>query len=190
MISFLYWRPYMENKNYLSIKSPKEKTNIKLMKYILNDKELIQVFIFLFLQWILLKNKSSRKQIYGMLHDLGRLVSFKNLKRNTCSEVLFLVKLQMLNDTLPEVLFTFLNETNCPKSQTKVIYVKRKLYVLCILSISTFEQKIHCVRYVKTRISSIFLYKDTIVGSVIIRENTGQGKPVFLPILDHVWRVN
>ena len=38
----------MENKNHVSIKSPKEKQNIKHIKYILNDKELIQVFIFLF----------------------------------------------------------------------------------------------------------------------------------------------
>ena len=39
----------MENKNHVSIKSPKENSNIKHIKYILNDKELIQVFVFLFL---------------------------------------------------------------------------------------------------------------------------------------------
>ena len=39
----------MKNKNHVSIKSPKEKSSIKHIKFILNDKELIQVFIFLFL---------------------------------------------------------------------------------------------------------------------------------------------
>ena len=36
----------MENKDHVSIKSPKEKPNIKHIKYILIEKELIQVFIF------------------------------------------------------------------------------------------------------------------------------------------------
>ena len=49
MISFFPLRPYMGNKNHLSIKSPKEKTNIEHMKYVLNDKELIQDFIYVFL---------------------------------------------------------------------------------------------------------------------------------------------
>ena len=39
----------MENKNHVSIKSPNEKSNTKHIKYVLNDKELIEVFIFLFL---------------------------------------------------------------------------------------------------------------------------------------------
>ena len=37
------------NKNHVSIKSPKKKSSFKHVKYILNDKKLIQVFIFLFL---------------------------------------------------------------------------------------------------------------------------------------------
>ena len=49
MISFLTKGPYMGNKNHLSIKSLKKKTNVKHMIYILNVKELIQVFIFRFL---------------------------------------------------------------------------------------------------------------------------------------------
>ena len=39
----------MENKDHVSIKSPKEKPNIKHIKYILIEKELIQVFIFFFI---------------------------------------------------------------------------------------------------------------------------------------------
>ena len=49
----------MGNKNHLSIKSPKKKTSIKHTKPILNDKELIQVFIFIFLLWFLLSKKKA-----------------------------------------------------------------------------------------------------------------------------------
>ena len=38
----------MKNKDHVSIKSPKEKPNIKHIKYILIEKELIQVFIFFY----------------------------------------------------------------------------------------------------------------------------------------------
>ena len=50
----------------------------------------------------------------------------------TCRGVLFLVKVQVLHDTPPEVFLTLLNEANCPKSQAKITCVKRELHALCI----------------------------------------------------------
>ena len=43
--------------------------------------------------------------------------------QNTCRGLLFLVKLPVLHNTPPDVFFTLLNETNCPKLQ-----VLSKLY--------------------------------------------------------------
>ena len=70
----------MENEYHVSIKSPKEKSNIRHIKDILNDNELIQVFIFLFYNCFAWRKKSSWKQMYGVFRDLGRSVSFKNIK--------------------------------------------------------------------------------------------------------------
>ena len=45
----------MKNKNHISIKSLTEKSNIKHIKYILNDKELIQVFGYFYFDNEILK---------------------------------------------------------------------------------------------------------------------------------------
>ena len=68
--------------------------------------------------------------------------------------MLFLVKLQVLHNTTSEVFFTLLNETSCPKSQEEILFVKRKLYALCISSIATPERKIHGVKYARIRVFS------------------------------------
>ena len=47
---------------------------------------------------------------------------------------------------------TFLNEVNCPKSQAKVTFVKRKLHALCILSIAIPKQNIDGVTYARIRV--------------------------------------
>ena len=126
--------------------------------------------------------KSSSKQIYGVFCDQGLLISFKNIK-NTCRGVLFLGKLQVLHNTPPKVFLTFLNEANCPKSQTKIICIKRKLYALCTLSVAaSFEQKTHCVKYVRIRIFSNPYF--------LIQENMRQRRPVFSHILNHGQHVN
>ena len=87
---------------------------------------------------------------------------------------------------------TFFNEANCPKSQTKITCVKRKLYVLSTLSIGIFKQKIHCVKYPRIRVSPtcIFLQKDKIVDSVIIWAYMGQRQAIFSHILHHGLHVN
>ena len=99
--------------------------------------------------------------------------------------MLFLVKLGIIHNTPPGVFLTFLNEANCPKSQTKITRVKRKLYALCISSIAIFEQRIQYAKYAGIRFSltRIFLCNGKIVNSVLIRENTGHRKPVFSHIL-------
>ena len=47
----------------------------------------------------------------------------------------------------------------------------------------------HCVKYAKHGFSltRIFPYEDRIYDSVIIRENMGQRKPVFLKNLHNIW---
>ena len=89
-----------------------------------------------------------------MFGDLGRLVSFEN-NIKACRGVLFLVKLQVLHNTSPEVFLNLLNEVYCPKSEEKIPCVKRKLHALCISSITIPEPKIHGVKY-----TSIWVFSD------------------------------
>ena len=63
--------------------------------------------------------------------------------------MLLLVKLQVLHNTTPEVFLTLPDETSCPKSQEEILFVKRRLYALCISSIAIPEHKIHGVKYAR-----------------------------------------
>ena len=112
-----------------------------------------------------------------MFRNLGRLFSFKNIKNN-CRGVLFLLKLQVLHNTPPEVFLTLLNEANCPKSQVKVTRVKRKLHAICISSIAIPEQKIHGVKYARIRVfSNPYI---PVYGKI---RDTSETEPVFSHIL-------
>ena len=119
-----------------------------------------------------------------MFRDLGRLVSFKNIK-NTCRGVLFLVKLQVLHNTPPEVFLTLLNEDNCPKSQAKITCVKWTMHMhspfshaLCISSIAIPEQKIHGVKYARIQVFSNPYFP--VYGKI---RDTSETEPVFSHIL-------
>ena len=104
----------MENEYQVSIKSPKEKSNIRHIKYILKDNELIQVFIFLFYNGFPWRKESSWKQMYGVFRDLGRSVSFKNIKKHLQRSAIF------SKVAVAVVFLTLLNVANCPKSHAKI----------------------------------------------------------------------
>ena len=85
------------------------------------------------------KNEYQRNEIYSQFKNL---LSFKKIK-NTCRGVLFLVKLQVLHNTPPEVFLTFLNH----------MFKKETLWTMHS-SIAIIEQKIHCVKYARIRVFS------------------------------------
>ena len=90
--------------------------------------------------------------------------------------MLFLVKLQVLHNTPPEVFLTLLNEDNCPKSQAKITCVKWTMHMhspfshaLCISSIAIPEQKIHGVKYARIWVFSNPYFH--VYGKIRVREN-------------------
>ena len=84
--------------------------------------------------------------------------------------MLFLVKLQVLHNTPPEVFLMLLNEANCPKSQEKIACVKRKLHALCISSIANPKHTIHGVKYARIRVFSNPYFP--VYGKMRVRENS------------------
>ena len=83
--------------------------------------------------------------------------------------MLFLVKLQVLQNAPPEMFLTLLNEANCPKSQEKITCVKKKLHALCPSSIAIPERKIHGVKYARIRAFSNPYFP--VFGKISVREN-------------------
>ena len=83
--------------------------------------------------------------------------------------MLFVVKLQVLHNTSPEVFLTLLNEAYCPKLEEKIPCVKRKLHARCISSTAIPKNKIHGVKYARIRVFSdpYFL----VYGKIRVREN-------------------